>query len=47
MKPNFRKWIDDLLEDFEFTIEHNNSDTQSDVRVEETSSVGGNIGKKG
>ena len=34
LKPNFDKWIDDLLEDFEFTIEHNNSDTESDVRVE-------------
>ena len=33
-KPNFGKWIDDLLEDFEFTIEHNDSDTESDVRVE-------------
>ncbi len=34
LKPNFGKWIDDLLEDFEFTIEHNDSDTESDVRVE-------------
>ena len=34
LKPNFGKWIDDLLEDFEFTIEHNDSDTESDIRVE-------------
>lgn len=34
LKPNFDKWIDDLLEDFEFTIEHNDSDTESDIRVE-------------
>ena len=34
LKPKFGKWVDELLKDFEITIEHNDSDTESDIRIE-------------
>ena len=34
LKPKFGKWVDELLEDFEITIEYDDSDPPSDIRVE-------------
>ena len=32
-KPKWGKWIDEMLGDSEITIEHNDSDTESDIRI--------------